>query len=157
MQEERMTQPPAIRFQRSNLVVRNLDRALAIYRDVLGFTVDFIQDSPVDSYSYPVFRFPRAARLRFAALSAGPSQVRTLALTEVTGITLPAAPTPSLHALVLECPPLDAVLRALATIPDVQIMPEERLRTHDGRLGREVAFMDPDGHVVVLYRMDAAA
>lgn len=152
-----MSESSGVRFQRSNLVVRDLDRSLAIYRDVLGLTVDFIKDSLPDSYSYPVFRFPPEARLRFATLSAGPAQIRTLALTEVTGVALPAPPVPSLHALVLHCLPLDRVLAALASIAGVRIVPEQRLHTHDGRLGREVAFIDPDGHVVVLYRMDTDA
>ena len=32
-----------------------------------------------------------------------------------------------------------------------KIYPEERLETHDGRVGREVGIVDPDGNLVVIY------
>jgi len=59
---------PSVRFQRANFVVHDLERALQFYRDILGFEVDYIQDSPSDSYS--VFEIDRHATLRFATLSA---------------------------------------------------------------------------------------
>ena len=86
-----MTDVAAVRFQRTNLVVRDLDRALAIYRDVLGFEVDYQKTSAPDSYSYRVFGFP----------------------------------------------------------------PEAVLRTQDGRVGREAGFLDPDGHLVVVFPITA--
>jgi catechol 2,3-dioxygenase-like lactoylglutathione lyase family enzyme len=48
-------------FKRINLCVADLNRSLAIYRDILGFTIDYQKDSKEDSYSYPVFTFPRSA------------------------------------------------------------------------------------------------
>ena len=62
--------PAGVRLQRANFVVSDLDRALVMYRDVLGLEVTFIKDSEPDSYSYPVFRIDSRARLRFAVLSA---------------------------------------------------------------------------------------
>jgi catechol 2,3-dioxygenase-like lactoylglutathione lyase family enzyme len=141
-------------FKRANLVVADLERSLVIYRDILGLAVDFIKNSLPDSYSYPVFRFPAAARLRFATLSAGSQQQRTLALTEVSGVTLPSPPVPRLSAIVLHCRALDAALARLADTDGVELIPEQVLLTQDGRRGREAAFIDPDGHVVVLYRID---
>ena len=70
------------RFQRANFVVSSLDQALTFYVDVLGLRLDFIKDSPGDSYSYPVFEIPRDRPLRFAVLSTE-SQLRVLALTEI--------------------------------------------------------------------------
>ena len=142
-------------FKRANLVVADLERSLTIYRDILGFSVDYLKDSERDSYSYPVFQFPPEARLRFATLNAGPEQIRTLALTEVRGVPLPPQPSPSLNAIVLHCPNMDQALAALARVPGLRIVPEQVLHTQDGRIGREVAFVDPDGHVVVLYCMKA--
>jgi catechol 2,3-dioxygenase-like lactoylglutathione lyase family enzyme len=147
---------PGLRLQRPNLVVSDLDRALRVYRDILGFGVDFIKESPADSYSYPGFEIPPPARLRFAVLSANADQPRSLALTEICGAALPAPPLPRRHALVLNVEAIDTVLAALAG-EGLHLYPEERLETQDGRTGREIGFVDHDGHVVVLYRISGAA
>ena len=42
-------------IKRTTLMVRDMDRALEFYRDVLGFDVVFIKDSDPNSYSYGVF------------------------------------------------------------------------------------------------------
>ena len=58
-----------IRFQRANFLVRNLERALHFYIDVLGFEVAFRKDSEEDSYSYMVFDIDRSQPMKFATLS----------------------------------------------------------------------------------------
>lgn len=141
----------AVRFQRGNVVVRNLDRSLAFYRDILGLDVAFIKDSPADSYSYTVFEIPRDAKLRFCVLSTA-TQPRVLALTEVTGVVLPTAPLPRLDALVLEIDRIDEATQAIRHA-GLELYPEARLVTQDGRVGRETGCLDPDGHLVVLYRI----
>ena len=138
-----------VRVQRANLVVSDLDRAFRVYRDILGFRVDFILGDRPQAYSYTVFQIPREAKTRFAALSSSGHE-RSLALTEVKGINLPEPGLPSSHALVLEVDDFDAVLQG-AQGEDLQIFPEETLRTHDGRLGREIGMLDHDGHLIVLY------
>lgn len=143
-----------LRLQRPNLVVGDLDRALRVYRDILGFTVDFIEDSDAASYSYPVFEIPREAELRFCVLSANAEQPRSLALTEIRGIEVPPSPLPRRNALVLRIEAIDAVLAALRT-EGLKVYPEERLETHDGRVGREIGFVDHDGHLIVIYRIDS--
>jgi catechol 2,3-dioxygenase-like lactoylglutathione lyase family enzyme len=146
-----------VQFQRSNLVVRDLERSLAIYRDILGLTIDYTKDSEKTSYSYTVFNIPAAASLRFCTLSAE-GQLRTLALTEITGVELPLAPsTPRLAALVMRVEAMDAVLEALRARDDVMLYPEQVLRTQDGRTGREIGVVDPDGHLIVLFSITRAA
>ncbi|HSN72429.1 MAG TPA: VOC family protein [Steroidobacteraceae bacterium] len=140
-----------VRFQRANVVVRDLDRALAFYRDILGFEVAFIKDSPEVSYSYTVFEIPKEAKLRFCVLSTA-TQPRVLALTEVTEAVVPSAPIPRLGAMVLEIENVDEVLEALSKAGH-KVYPEERLVTQDGRVGREIGCLDPDGNLVVLYRI----
>jgi len=144
------------RFQRANLVVRNMDRALALYRDVLGLTVDYMKDSLPTSYSYPVFQFPREAKLRFCTLSSD-EQVRVLALTEVTGVELPEPNLPRSAALVFQVRDMDATVEALSGLAGVDGYPEEQLHTQDGRVGREKGIVDVDGHLVVLYSIAAAS
>ena len=146
-----------IRFQRGNIVVADMDRSLQVYRDILGLTVEFTKESEPTSYSYPVFEIPREAKLRFATLNAGPEQRRVLALTEITGIQLPKLPLPRPAALVFEVADMDSVLEGLHARDDVHVYEEEVLRTQDGRVGREVGMVDPDGHLIVLYNITAGA
>lgn len=137
-------------FKRINLCVADLDRSLALYRDILGFTIDYQKDSKEDSYSYPVFTFPKEAKLRFATLNS-PTQERTMALTEVTGIDLPAMPVPRMVAAVINCPAFDEVLEKVEAA-GLEIIPPQILPNPDGTAkGREGAFIDHDGHLIVIY------
>lgn len=145
---------PHIRFQRANFVVRDLDKALTLYRDVLGFDVAFIKDSQKTSYSYPVFEIPNSATLRFAVLST-PESPRCMALTEVTGTDdIGPAPTPRRGAIVLDVPDVDGVVAGAKKV-GATVYPEGELKTQDGRLGREVGIVDFDGNLVVIYTITA--
>ena len=146
---------PAVRFQRANFVVRDLEHALGFYRDILGFEVEYIENSPADSYSYTVFEIDRKATLRFATLST-PGQPRVMALTEVKGVTLKHCPDPKRAAIVLEVADFDYVCeRAVAW--GLIVHPEEKLVTHDGRIGREAGIVDHDGNLVVIYHITPKA
>ena len=139
-------------LKRINLCVADMERSLKVYRDILGFTVNHLKDSASDSYSYPVFMFPQEAKLRFATLDS-PTHERTLALTEVRGITLPKMPIPHMTAVVLNCVNFDEVVTK-AKAMGLKVVPEQPLPDLDGKpKGRETAFVDPDGHLVVLYKM----
>ena len=138
-----------VRVQRTNLVVADLDRAFRVYRDILGFRVDFILGDRPQAYSCTVFQIPREAKTRFAALNSK-GQDRSLALTEVKGIDLPEPGLPSSHALVLDVDDFDGVLKG-GENEGLKVFPEETLHTHDGRVGREIGMLDHDGHLIVLY------
>ena len=140
------------RLQRANHVVSNLDRALTLYRDILGLSVEFMHESEADSYSYPVFEIDRSAKLRFCVLSTA-TQPRVLALTEVTGIDLPEVPMPRRSAIVLHVPDIDHVLVECSKA-GFHTYPEEQLVTNDGRTGREIGIVDDDGNLVVIYRIE---
>jgi catechol 2,3-dioxygenase-like lactoylglutathione lyase family enzyme len=142
----------ATRLQRANHVVSNLDRALELYRDILGLTVEFVHESEPDSYSYPVFEIDQAAKLRFCVLSTA-TQPRVMALTEVTGMELPENPMPRRSAIVLHVPDVDRILAECSTA-GFHTYPEEHLVTNDGRTGREVGIVDADGNLVVIYRIE---
>lgn len=146
-----MDKPP-VRFQRANFVVRDLDRALPFYVDVLGLSLDFVKESDASSYSYAVFGIPKTARIRFAVLSA-PGQPRVMALTEVKDATrLADVPPPRRAAIVLETPDIDAVaLRARAL--GFTVCPEGVLTTFDGREGRELGLVDADDNLCVVYTL----
>ena len=148
-----MSDTASVRFQRANFVVTDLDRALGFYRDVLGLKLDFIKDSPDDSYSYDVFEIPRSQKIRFAVLSSA-TQVRVLALTELPGATLPDLPHPRRSAIVLEVQDVDGVV-AGAEAAGCKVYREDKLITHDGRIGREVGIVDHDQNLTVIYHIPA--
>ena len=103
-------------FKRVTLVVSDLERSLGIYRDILGFQLDGIMDSSEASYSYPVFKIDPSAKIRFATLSAGPAQVRTMALTEVTGMELPKPGRPHMTASVIRVDDLEGTFKKLEAL-----------------------------------------
>ena len=73
--------------------------------------------------------------------------------TEVRGITLPKMPIPHMTAVVLNCVNFDEVVTK-AKAMGLKVVPEQPLPDLDGKpKGRETAFVDPDGHLVVLYKM----
>ncbi|MDO9487535.1 MAG: VOC family protein [Sphingomonadaceae bacterium] len=140
-----------VRFKRSALIVADLERSLAVYRDAIGFTLQSIKPSAADSYSYEIFDIPPTARLRMAALDGPADQPRTLALIEVQP---PLPPGPGARAAtVIFVADLDGVVGRLNDVPGVRILPERELHTHDGAVGREIGAIDPDGHAIVMYTL----
>jgi catechol 2,3-dioxygenase-like lactoylglutathione lyase family enzyme len=143
---------PEVALKRVNLLVRDLDRSLAVYRDILGFRVFAISESGPQSYSYPVFRLPPQAKLRFCTLDSS-TEVRAFALTEVTGVELPAPPAVHLSAPVIRIERFDEV-RAKLEAAGLAVVEPRSSKTAEGQTFREMAFTDPDGHLVVLYELD---
>lgn len=143
------------RFQRANFVVSDLERSLLLYRDILGMHVEFTKDSPDDSYSYAVFGIDRAVPLGFAVLGT-PRQPRVMALTELRTAALPEPDLPRRAAIVIHVDDVDQVV-AGCSAAGLRVFPEDRLETHDGRIGREVGILDADGNLVVVYHIAAEA
>ena len=138
-------------FKRTTLLVSDLEKSLTIYKDILGFTIHKISESDEDSYSYPVFKIPKEAKIRFCTLDS-PDQIRTLALTEVKGISLPRPQTPYMTAAVIRVENLPEVMKRIESLglefTDIKID-----ESSDGLLFMEQSFVDFDGHLVVLYEM----
>lgn len=136
-------------FKRSNFVVADIDRSLTVYRDILGFSVfGTIEESSEDSYSYPVFKIPKEAKIRFVALNS-PSQERTLALTEVSGIELPKPQTPLMSGVVIR---VDDLATTIKQVQNLKLETTEIKVVESPRINyKEQAFLDFDGHLIVLY------
>lgn len=143
----------SVLFKRTTLVVANMERALTIYRDILGFTLNApVSESGPDSYSYPVFRIPQEAKIRFATLDSR-TQERTLGLTEVTGISLPPPAQPLMSAAVIRVPDIAATMAKIRAL-GLETTEPKTVRTPDGKLAfTEQAFIDFDGHLIVLYQL----
>lgn len=145
----------AIRLQRANFLVTNLERSLGFYCDILGMTLNFQKVSEIDSYSYDVFEIDHEAQMRFAVLDIA-DQPRAMALTEVRGIELPPVPKPRRAAIVLDIADIDGVV-ARSKAAGLQVYEEDHLITNDGREGREVGIVDYDDNLVVIYHITKAA
>lgn len=137
-------------FKRNTILVSDLERALTVYRDILGFTIFDIEESDDDSYSYPVFKIPKEAKIKFATLNT-PSQERAMAITEVKGVTLPrpADNRPIMNTSVIRVNGIEDVIKKIQALgletTQMKSVETERLNY------KEVAFIDYDGHLMVLY------
>lgn len=141
--------PRIINFQRANYVVSNMEQSLKLYCDVLGFKVEFMKDSPEDSYSYDVFNIDKSITMGFAVLSTE-DEPRCMALTELRNTKLDAMPSPRRAAIVLRIEHFDEVIQGAKDL-GLDVYDEHHLETNDGRIGRELGIIDFDGNLVVIY------
>jgi catechol 2,3-dioxygenase-like lactoylglutathione lyase family enzyme len=139
-------------FQRAALVVGDLDRALAVYRDLLGFTLEYVAGAEAESFAYEVFGVPEQIEIRFAALSSE-SQQRTLALIEAPGLEFDDRSGPR-AAPVLQVESVPATLADAARLGLKTCEPRTTLAPAKGPPRTESAFYDPDGHPVVIYQLE---
>ena len=138
-------------YKRPNLLVADMERSLAIYRDILGFEAGVVAESAEDSYSYPVFNLPPEARMRYTYLGE-PGEVRVFGLTEVSGMDMQAvsnAPYRTGH--VIGVTDLDTKMERLRALG--LSMTEPKVAGGSEFTFTEVAFTDPDGHLIVLYEI----
>ena len=138
-----------LKLHRPNVLVADMDRALRVYRDILGFKVDFLLDAL--DVATEMFGLPESAEVRMAFLSEGRNAFGSLALTEAQGVELPARAAPYPFCIIIE-----VMEGRLASIL-------ERLREEGLPVGRayelkqpdrtDVTITDHDGHRVVLFEL----
>ncbi len=138
-----------LHLKRVNFLVADLERSLSVYRDVLGFEVFAITESSPTSYSYPVFKLPPEAKLRFASLNSA-TEVRGFAITEVKGVELPRPAGIHVSTPVIRVADLIDKLARLREMGLEVVDPVESVNA-EGLKFVEGAFVDLDGHLVVLY------
>ncbi|WP_350284568.1 VOC family protein [uncultured Croceitalea sp.] len=140
----------ALFYKRITLCVADLERSLKIYRDILGFSINYMQPSEKDSFSYPVFNIPNEANLNFATLDS-PSQERTFALTEIKGVPLPKPEGIHMSASVIKVDDLHAIISKIKALG----LKTTDVKTDENEYASfiEQAFVDFDGHLIVLYQM----
>lgn len=151
----RLAAPDGPLVRRGTLLVADMEKSLAFWVGVLGFVVHSDSVSGPTSYSYPVFRIPQSARIRFVTLT-DRREHRMMAIEEVRGAPLPPKADPRRVAMVIEVASVPATLqkaRAMG-LPIVEPVP---LKGAQGPIGLEAAIDDPDGHLVVIYDRSAMA
>ena len=129
-----------------------MDRALAVYRDLLGFTLEFLGDDKTDTYAYEIFSIPRTVAIRFAALSSQ-SQQRTLALIEAPGHAA-ALGTSRRAAVVIQVASVAETLAGATALGLEVCPPHTQLTPEKGPPRTESGFYDHDGHTVVIYQLE---
>jgi catechol 2,3-dioxygenase-like lactoylglutathione lyase family enzyme len=136
---------------RSNFIVTDLDRALRIYRDILGFQVNVVLPVQEEEFMRSIFGLPDEAEMRIAFLSGAKGEFGHIGITEVTGVNLDRSaggPYPSVLILEVhrELEPLHEAIAAessdVSEIFDLE-MPSRR----------EFMFTDHDGHRVLLMKL----
>jgi hypothetical protein len=143
-------------YKRQLYVVTDMERALTLWRDVMGLQPGEITTSGPNSYSREVFNIPPRAAMRFCTLSAGPNQVRTLALLEVRGVRLPRKTGIRTTGAVINANGrLDAIIASARTMGLTVMVPRVLESAAQGR-GIEQGFLDWDGNVIVLYQFPNA-
>lgn len=141
-----------MRFQRANYLVSDKERALLLYRDLLGMRLEFIKESPSDSYSYDVFDIDPSISIEFAVLSYQ-DQPRVLALTILGAGNLSPHPAPRRSAIVIEVESVEATVAACQA-HSFQCFHIDELITQDGREGKEAGILDADGNLIVIYKIE---
>jgi len=137
--------------KRPNLVVSDLSRSLGIYRDILAFTASDISNYGANSYSYPVFNIPEGVPIRGVTLHE-PGEQRVLALTELATLDLPTPTnTPHMSAIVIGVTDLENKFEQLAALG--LTITEPKIASGADFDFIEQAFVDFDGHLVVLYEV----
>ncbi|EKV02488.1 lactoylglutathione lyase-like lyase [Leptolyngbya sp. PCC 7375] len=140
-----------LHLKRPCLLVADLEQSLRLYRDCLGFQLDYVGKADADSYLYSAFQLPATAQMRFAALSTE-EEPRALALTEVKGSCLPPAPVPYRGATVIRIPSLAAALPQIQSLGLTPIKASSFDAPPDLKF-TEQAVCDFDGHLLVLYEV----
>ena len=143
-----------MRFQRANYLVSNKERALLLYRDILGMSLDFMKVSEEDSYSYDVFDIDDSIAIEFALLSYQ-DQPRVMALTILGDGNLEKTPLPRRAAICIEVDDVDDAV-SKCNENGFHCYGEDHLITHDGREGIEVGILDDDGNLIVIYKIEKA-
>ena len=135
---------------RSNFIVADLDRALRVYRDIIGFKVDAM--APASTFMDDVLNIPPEAETRIAFLSSGEGEFGNIGMTEIKGVDLPR--DSGIHSSVL----IVEVQREMETLFD-QLKAEgcevEKIYELSRPSRREIPFTDLDGHRVILMRLNS--
>lgn len=140
---------------RSNFLVADLDRALLLYRDILGFKVDVMMPVKPDSFMYDIFNVDRAGKMRIAFLSSPDHRFGAIGMTEIKGVELPSVKGPYPSVLIVEVKGRFESLyeKMRAAKPALKVGRVYEL-TNPSR--REFPVTDYDGNRIIIMQLHAA-
>jgi catechol 2,3-dioxygenase-like lactoylglutathione lyase family enzyme len=149
--------------RRTTLIVRDVDRALAFYRDALGLKV--VYDQVITRPGRPEDPPGSERRMRLALLRANDSFVGVIGLLEYTSPRLPAPPDEAKRPgigqviLVINAQDLDRRFERVRGTPGVRVASEPQLTEYPAPDGkgtipvRVSAVWDPDGYFIELNQL----
>ena len=141
-----------LRVRRATLLVRDLERSIAFYRDVMGLELyDVAERYNADpaSYGYTVFNIPKTARKRMALFNTS-DEVRGFAIEEVTGWEWSVQQSPRAATVLFETDDIAGLAARLKAAGHTVFEPQ-RGTAYDTRFV-ELGFLDPDGHLITAYQ-----
>lgn len=143
-----------LQLQRATLTVGDMDRSIAFYTDLLGFTVsgDARYDTPA---LRTMFHIPDGVTPRLVLLDASPEQPRALALVHAEGLAVDAdSNARHAPALVINTTQLDEILERAVAAGATVVLPATPLNDFAGNpFGREAMVLDPDGVRIVFFEL----
>jgi catechol 2,3-dioxygenase-like lactoylglutathione lyase family enzyme len=142
----------SLKVHRPHLLVSDMERSYAIYRDILGFRVNKIADGL--AVAYRMFDVdPTKGRLRVSFLGDDHSPFGAIALTELKGVDLPATRTPYVMNVIIEVPE-EAIEQKIELLRNAGLDVSEPFVIVDPPPERtDYVFNDPDGHRIVLFAL----
>ena len=138
-----------LQLHRPNILVADMERALRVYRDILGFQVNFLLDAL--DVAPEMFGLPHSTKMRMAFISEGKGVFGSLALTEAQGVAIPPPQPPYPFCIIIEVKEgrLAGILDQLRA-EGLQVGTAYELAQPDRT---DVTITDHDGHRVVLFEL----
>ena len=139
----------ALRLHRPNILVADMERALSVYRDILGFRVNFLLDAL--DVAPEMFGLPRDTPMQMAFLSEGQGAFGSLAISAAPGIERPPARAPYPFNIIIELQEgrLDPILEQLRAA-GLDVGTAYALKQPDRT---DCTFTDYDGHRITLFEL----
>jgi catechol 2,3-dioxygenase-like lactoylglutathione lyase family enzyme len=138
--------------KRVALLVADVDRSIALFRDILGFTLVQDKRGPDSPDDEKTFNIPKGSLVRTAKLNTSDEQIRVLGLFQVAGYKGRDRAEPHDQGLVIRVNRIDDI-HAKLKAAGYAIINFKNLTTSDGDKGRELFFLDADGHLIVCYEI----
>lgn len=139
-------------IRRPTLVVSDMDASLALYRDILGFRLGSLKEDPKDSYVFEAFNIPIDATAMHATLDSDDEQ-RTLSLVEYEDLEpIDMRNRVRRGAVLVNVNGRFAEIRDALQASGFYLLSPHKL----GENGIEMGFLDPDGHLIVVYDFNIA-
>jgi catechol 2,3-dioxygenase-like lactoylglutathione lyase family enzyme len=138
-----------LQVHRANILVSDMERALTVYRDILGLQVNFLLDAL--DVAPEMFGLPLDTKMRMAFLSEGKGAFGSLAISEAPGIERPPAQAPYPFCIIIEIyeGKLAGMLEQLREA-GLEVGNAYELQQPDRT---DVTFTDHDGHRITLFEL----